>query len=161
LIEYLNAFPVRRNTADLGAIKEALRRLKAGRLLVLFPEGTRTQDGRIQPFLPGMGAIARKARVPVIPTLIDGMYQAWPKGQKLPGPANVVIEYGRPLLPSAYSGLSVACTMDLIRDRIVAMQQAWHDRVAERRLGWSRGTGDAPHVRHREDLIESEPAPVT
>ena len=49
LIEYLNAFPVKRNTADLGAIKETLRRLKAGRVVLTFPEGTRTVDGSIGP----------------------------------------------------------------------------------------------------------------
>jgi len=136
LIEYLNAFPVRRNTADLGAIKEALRRLKAGRLLVLFPEGTRTEDGRIQPFLPGMGAIARKARVPIVPTLIDGMYQAWPKGQRFPSPADVIIQYDRAIQPDVYAGLSVEDLMEMIRGRIVAMQRAWHGRVPQRRLQW-------------------------
>jgi len=55
LIEYLNAFPIRRQSADLRAIKESLRRLKRGCVLVLFPEGTRTPDGRIGPLLPGLG----------------------------------------------------------------------------------------------------------
>jgi len=136
LIEYLNAFPIRRNTADLGAIKEALRRLKSGRLLVLFPEGTRTEDGRIHPFLPGMGAIARKARVPIVPTLIDGMYQAWPKGQRFPSPADVIIEYGQAIQPHAYADLSIEDLMALIRDRLVTMQLRWHGRLPQRRLEW-------------------------
>lgn len=134
LIESLNAFPVRRNTADLGAIKESLRRLKQGRILVLFPEGTRTSDGRIGPMLPGLGAIAKKAEVPIVPTLIDGVYQAWPRDRKLPGPGNVIIEYGQPILPPEYAGLTADQLMDLVRGRLIAMQERWHSRVPSRRL---------------------------
>ena len=138
LIVYLNAFPVRRQTADLNAIKEALRRLKQGRLLVVFPEGTRTEDGRIQPFLPGLGAIARKARVPIVPTLIDGMHAAWPRDRALPSPGNIVIEYDRPITPEAYADLSVEELMETIRGRLIALQRKWHDRLPERRLNDER-----------------------
>lgn len=134
LIEYLNAFPVRRQTADLRAVKEALRRLKQGRLLVLFPEGTRTADGRIQPFLPGFGAIARKARVPIVPTLIDGMQTAWPRDRRFPSPGSVLIEYGQPIRPDAYAGLSIEQLMEMIRGRLVTLQRKWHGRLPERRL---------------------------
>ena len=81
LIGYLNAFPVRRGTADLAAIKESMRRLRQGRVLLLFPEGTRTPNGRIQPLLPGMFAIAKKTGVPIVPVFVDGMFQAWPRHQ--------------------------------------------------------------------------------
>jgi 1-acyl-sn-glycerol-3-phosphate acyltransferase len=134
LIKYLNAFPVRRQTADLNAVKEALRRLKQGRLLLLFPEGTRTEDGRIQPFLPGLGAIARKARVPIVPTLIDGVHAAWPRDRVLPSPGNVIVEYDRPITPEAYADLSVEQLMETVRGRIIALQRKWHDRLPERRL---------------------------
>lgn len=134
LIASLNAFPVRRNTADLSAIKEALRRLKQGRAIVLFPEGTRTEDGTVGPMLPGLAAIAKKAEVPVVPTLIDGVFQAWPRDQKLPGPGNVIIEYGRPIQPNEYADLSADQLMNLIRNRLLAMQQSWHGRVPSRRL---------------------------
>jgi 1-acyl-sn-glycerol-3-phosphate acyltransferase len=134
LIESLNAFPVRRNTADLAAIKEAMRRLKQGRVVVLYPEGTRTEDGRIGPMLPGLGAIARKAGVPIVPTLIDGVFQAWPRSRKLPGPGDVIIEYGRPITPREYADLTAEGLMDLVRNRLLAMQQRWHSRVPRRRL---------------------------
>jgi 1-acyl-sn-glycerol-3-phosphate acyltransferase len=136
LIESLNAFPVRRNAADLSAIKESLRRLKQGRVVVLFPEGTRTPDGRIGPMLPGLSAIAKKAGVPVVPTLIDGVFQAWPRDRKLPGPGNVIVEYGRPILPSEYEDLSQGQLTELLRERLLAMQRRWHGRVPERRLEW-------------------------
>ena len=141
LIESLNAFPVRRNVADVGAVKESLRRLRRGMSLVVFPEGTRTPDGRIGPMLPGLGAIARKARVPIVPTLIDGAFQAWPRGARFPRPGNVVIEYGPAILPDAYAGLDAGQLMDLIRSRLIAMQQRWHGRLPERRLEWLGAKG--------------------
>jgi len=142
LITSLNAFPVQRSTADFGAIKEALRRLKQGHLVVVFPEGTRSPDGRIHPMLPGLGAIAKRARVPVIPTLIDGVFQAWPKERLLPRSGNVIVEYGRPIQPEQYSDLQPAELMDRVRGRLLEMQHCWHSRVPERRLQWYQPSPD-------------------
>jgi len=136
LIRYLNAFPVRRQSADIGAIKESLRRLKQGRVLLLFPEGTRTPDGQIKPMLPGLGAIAKKARVPIVPTLIDGVFQVWPKGQSLPNRGDVIVKYGQPVLPDEYADLSPEELMAMVRGRLVAMQQSWHSRLSAKRLQW-------------------------
>lgn len=134
LIESLNAFPVRRNTADLGAIKEALRRIKQGRVVVVYPEGTRTEDGRIGPMFPGLGAIAKKAEATIVPTLIDGVFQAWPRDRKFPRLGDVIIEYGPPILPNEYADLNAEQLMELVRGRLIAMQQRWHGRVPRRRL---------------------------
>jgi 1-acyl-sn-glycerol-3-phosphate acyltransferase len=86
--------------------------------------------------LAGLGAIAKKAQVPLIPTLIDGVYQAWPKGQLFPSPADVVIEYGEALRPEEYAALSAPEVMDALRGRLQAMQQRWHSRIPKRRLKW-------------------------
>jgi len=134
LIRSLNAFPVRRNEADIGAIKESLRRLRDGAALVIFPEGTRTTDGRIGPMLPGLAAIARKARVPIVPVLIDGMFRAWPRTRAFPGPGDVVVHYGEPIMPEAYAGLSPGALMEEIRRRLVALQERWHRRGPHRGL---------------------------
>jgi 1-acyl-sn-glycerol-3-phosphate acyltransferase len=146
LIKYLNAFPVRRQSADIGAIKESLRRLKRGRVLVLFPEGTRTPDGRIGPLLPGLGAIAKKANIPIVPTLIDGMYQAWPKDRQLPAPGNVIVEYGEPIRPDAYAHLTPEELMAMVRTRLIEMQRRWHRRLPERRLQWFDSEANRPSV---------------
>lgn len=128
LLYRLNAFPVRRGTADIGAIKESLRRLKQGHVLVVFPEGTRTPDGRIKDMLPGLGTIAKKARIPIVPTLIDGMQNAWPRARLLPRPGDVIVEYGPALWPEEYADLSVDELMNLLRARLVEMQNRWHGR---------------------------------
>ncbi len=123
LIVSLNCFPIRRETADLRAIKEALRRLKAGFPVVAFPEGTRTIDGSIGTMHAGVILIAKKARVPVLPTLIDGAFQSWPRDARLPRPGRVTIAYGEPIEPALLQTLTDDECVELVRDRIVALQQ--------------------------------------
>ena len=97
LIVSLNAFPVKRGTADLGAIKEAMRRLKQGGQVILFAEGTRTLDGRIGPFLPGVAVLSQRAADWTVPVVIDGAFEAWPRTQSLPGLGSVVVQYAPPI----------------------------------------------------------------
>jgi len=142
LITSLNAFPVKRNTADLGAIKESLRRLKNGMSLVVFPEGTRTPDGRIHPMFPGLASIAKKAGAPIVPVLIDGMYQAWPKGSAFPRTGSVIIQYGGLIPPAEYAGLSADELVQSLRKRLIEMQHRLHESLPERRLPWHKKQPD-------------------
>jgi 1-acyl-sn-glycerol-3-phosphate acyltransferase len=122
LIESLNAFPVRRGAADTAALKEAMRRLKAGGQLVVFPEGTRTEDGRIGPFLPGLGLLARRAADWIVPTVIDGAYECWPRSQPLPLPGKIVIVYGRPIPGRSLGRQNERAWIARVRERMIAMQ---------------------------------------
>jgi 1-acyl-sn-glycerol-3-phosphate acyltransferase len=129
LIESLNAFPIKRGTADLGAIKETLRRLKAGALVVTFPEATRTPDGSLQPMAPGVILLARKARVPLVPAAIMGAFESWPRHARLPRPHPVVIAYGQPLSPDTLANLPDDACIAEVRRRI----QELMDRFGARR----------------------------
>lgn len=96
-IESLNAFPVRRGAADVTAVKEMLRRLNDGRVVVVFPEATRTRDGSISPINANALAVAKKAGAAIVPTVIDGAFEAWPRDQMLPAPRRMYISY-RPVI---------------------------------------------------------------
>jgi len=93
LISKFNAFPVKRGSADTGAMKEAMRRIKAGGQMVVFAEGTRTLDGRIGPFLPGVALLAQRAAEWTVPVVIDGAFEVWPRTQRLPSPGHIVVQY--------------------------------------------------------------------
>lgn len=95
-IRSLYAFPVRQGKGDVGAMKESIRLLQAGWLLNVFPEGGRTPDGRLHPAQKGAGLMVRRAGVPVLPTVIDGSYEAWPRGARFPKPHPIRILYGEP-----------------------------------------------------------------
>ncbi len=118
----LNAYPVRRGTADISAIKETLRRLKEGKVVVAFPEGTRTRDGSIGSFLPGVPAVALKARTLIVPVLIHGAYRSWPRHRHFPLPAEVIVVYGPPIDPVPYADRGVEALTDAVRDALIRLQ---------------------------------------
>jgi 1-acyl-sn-glycerol-3-phosphate acyltransferase len=97
VIRSLNAFPVEQGAGDVGAVKETISRLQEGHVLNIYPEGTRSYDGNMLPLERGVGLVIRRAKVPVVPAVIDGAYKAWPKGGKFFRPATIRIMYGPPL----------------------------------------------------------------
>lgn len=97
LLRWLNAFPVRQGSGDVGAVKQTIARLKEGRALAIFPEGSRTDHGDLLPVQRGVGLVLRRARVPAVPVVIDGSFQAWPLWKKLFRPSNIRLVYGPPM----------------------------------------------------------------
>ena len=78
--------PIDRERGGLGGIKTALKILDAGEALLVFPEGTRTNDGRLQPLLPGFCALARRSGATIVPVAINGAFAAMPRGSHFPRP---------------------------------------------------------------------------
>lgn len=97
LIRNLNAFPVRQGAGDVGAMKETIRRLQQGHMLVIYPEGSRTDTGDLLPIAPGAALVIRRAGVPVIPAIIEGSFQAWPRWRRIFRPHQIAVMYGPPL----------------------------------------------------------------
>jgi 1-acyl-sn-glycerol-3-phosphate acyltransferase len=112
LIRSLGAFPVKQGAGDVGAMKETIARLHEGRALNIFPEGSRTENGELLPIEKGVGLVIRKAKVPVVPVVIDGSFGAWPRKNKLPRPHPIRILYGRPLDLSSMNREQVIETID-------------------------------------------------
>lgn len=97
LLHMVNAFPVRQGAGDVGAVKETINRLAAGHVLNIYPEGQRTLDGEIGPLLGGVSLIIRRARVPVVPAVITGSFEAWPVYRRWFRPHPIRVEFGPPL----------------------------------------------------------------
>jgi 1-acyl-sn-glycerol-3-phosphate acyltransferase len=87
----------REKGSDLNALKKAIKVLKNGDLLAMFPEGTRTPDGNLQPAKGGLGFLALKAGMPVVPAYIDGTFKAFKKGSKFIKPYAITVYYGKPI----------------------------------------------------------------
>jgi len=122
LIGSLYAFPVRRGTADLAAVKEALRRLKAGGVVLVFPEGTRTRDGSIGPMHGGPAAIAARAGVPIVPMVIDGAFEAWPRTRRLPRPHLIRVACGRAVSVGGAGAGAPEAVMASVRRQMLDLQ---------------------------------------
>ncbi len=118
----MHGVPVEREGVDAGAVRRVVRLLRAGRGLVLFPEGTRTRDGSVGPFRPGFAVLASLARVPVVPVAIEGAFEAWPRGRLLPGPGRLRVAYGEAMAPPR--GGRGACEefARRVRERVVALK---------------------------------------
>jgi len=93
----LGGFPVERGARDLRAMKKALAAVRAGKVLCLYPEGTRNFGKELLPFLPGAAWIAVAEGAPVVPVGIDGTGDIWPRGSRGPRRAKVRITFGEPI----------------------------------------------------------------
>ncbi|HEY3197937.1 MAG TPA: lysophospholipid acyltransferase family protein [Nitrospirales bacterium] len=96
-LRYLGWIPIRRGRVDRKAFDEAVRRLKAGQVVVIYPEGTRTEDGQLQPGKPGIGIMAATAGCPVVPALLEGTYEALPPGAKWIRLRPIRVAFGKPM----------------------------------------------------------------
>lgn len=97
LIWALNAFPVEQGSGDVGAVKESIRRLADGHMLNVFPEGSRTPDGDIHPLEKGVGLVIRRAKVTVVPVVVDGSFEAWPRFRPGPRCHPIRVMFGTPI----------------------------------------------------------------
>ncbi len=83
LIRSVFAIPVKREQGDLSAMRKVIEVLKQGDGVCLYPEGTRTEDGKISPFKSGLGLLCRRGNAAIVPAVIDGAFECWPRTQKL------------------------------------------------------------------------------
>ena len=112
LISSLSAFPVARGQADVTSIKQIIEKLKQDKVVLLFPEGTRTTDGRITKVKSGFDLIARRGKAFAVPVVIEGAFEAWPRNRKLPGTGHhISIMFGKPVSPQQ--------AKDMPRDQLV------------------------------------------
>ena len=97
LLPKLNVIPVNLEGNDRSALKALIRILRGGDAALVFPEGSRTPDGNLQPALPGLGLVIAKTRAPVVPMRIFGAFDAWPIGGKIHLGPRITIVVGEPI----------------------------------------------------------------
>ena len=97
LIRNCNAFPVKQGKGDVGAMKKTIELLQTGHAVLVFPEGARTEDGNLQTIAAGAALVVKRAKVPVVPLVIDGAYGVWPRHRKLPRLGPVRVLFGKPI----------------------------------------------------------------
>jgi 1-acyl-sn-glycerol-3-phosphate acyltransferase len=125
----VNCIPVDRNGGNVFCLREALRRIRNGRVVCIFPEGGRTIDGKMSEAEQGVGFLVHKARVPVVPVYIRGSFETLPKHKKIPSfRSNIEIMIGHVIRPKEYADEGETgkrkydYTVNKIMDRIQELQ---------------------------------------
>ena len=93
----INVVPIEPR-ADMSALKIIIRLVKQGRATAIFPEGSRTFNGELQPAQPGLGLMIAKTLAPVVPIRIIGAYEAYPRTKKFPKCHPITIVIGEPII---------------------------------------------------------------
>ena len=106
----LNAVPVDREGGGAAGLRAILDRLLQGGGIVLFPEGTRTADGRLQRARSGIGLTVIKSTAPVVPVRVFGTFEAWGRHRRWPRPHRIAVKYGLPMDFAALRAEAKTCS---------------------------------------------------
>ena len=97
LFPAMNVIPVERDGNDMSALREVIKKVKDGNAVLLFPEGTRSVDGNLQPARAGIGLVIAKTAAPVLPMRIFGAYEAFPKNARRFQLSQITVVIGEPI----------------------------------------------------------------
>jgi long-chain acyl-CoA synthetase len=114
----VQVIPVDMETKLSSAMQLSAYVLRQGRVLCVFPEGSRSRDGKIKPFKKGVGILAKELNVPLVPVAIDGTYEMMRPGRLVPRPGRVTVTFGRPVHPE---GLTYEKIVEQLQAEVVKM----------------------------------------
>ena len=135
LIDSLDAIPLETHGIGFAGIKESIKRLKNGEIILVFPEGGRTWDGKIAPFLSGSLVLAQRTKVAIFPAAISGCYESYPRTSKYPSLwGRIRVVFGKPILYEEIKDLSEEELRRLCETRISELLQE----AESRRRTWQR-----------------------
>ena len=120
LIASVDAIPLDQDGIGFQGIKETIRRLRNNEMVLIFPEGSRSYDGKPVPFMKGYINIAVKTKAVIVPTAIVGAFEAFPRQNKFPSffKKGLRIEYGIPITPADYEGMAEEELHNLVESRV-------------------------------------------
>ncbi|MBC8106801.1 MAG: 1-acyl-sn-glycerol-3-phosphate acyltransferase [Anaerolineae bacterium] len=120
LITNLNSISINEKEGDAVAIRKAIKELAKGRCVLIFPEGSRTPDGNLQPFKRGAWVLVSRAKCSVLPVAIEGAFDAWPRSQRFPSlwRQRVMVSYGEPISFDRLEAMGPDASLKLIAETI-------------------------------------------
>ena len=108
--------PVDRDGGGAAGLRAILDRLLLGGAIILFPEGTRTRDGKLQPARSGIGLTVIKSAAPVVPVRVFGTFEAYGRHLRLPRPRRVAVKYGQPMRFEQLRAEAKICTKPRLKE---------------------------------------------
>ena len=120
LIKNLHAMPIKQGAGDAGAMKITIAKLNAGKMMVVFPEGSRTSDGEMLEFQRGIAVLIKRANCQIVPVGIAGAFDVWPRTKKLPRllTKRIVVCFGDPIDSSELMADGTDAAIETLFDRV-------------------------------------------
>src|SRR5499427_4274380 len=140
LLRNWNSVPVDREGGGAAGLKAILDRLLDGGAIILFPEGTRTRDGKLQPARSGIGLTVIKSDAPVVPVHVFGTFKAFGRHMKFPRPRRIAVKYGQPMLFEELRAEAKGCE----KPRLKAIYQQVADEILAAIAKLEPRTDEAP-----------------
>jgi 1-acyl-sn-glycerol-3-phosphate acyltransferase len=144
VITALDAVPIDREASAVAAMKVVIGRLQAGAAVIVFPEGTRTSDGRLGDIKGGFAILAKRARVPIAPVAIVGAYECWPRTRRFPRPGRIRLEFGRVLTAAEVAALDEQTLVAECTRRLAALDARGRAALARERVREPAGSPAGP-----------------
>jgi 1-acyl-sn-glycerol-3-phosphate acyltransferase len=118
----INVIPIKRRKPSSTGIKTGIKKLKAGNGLCVFPEGTRSPDGRIAPFMSGFSLLCRLTKATIVPVLIDGAVERWPRHSKIIKPGRIFICFYTAIPPDQIKNMSDKELSSMLENTLKCLQ---------------------------------------
>jgi 1-acyl-sn-glycerol-3-phosphate acyltransferase len=120
LIRSLGAVPIDLHGSAISGLKTMLRLLKQDEAVLVFPEGSRTPNGKLQPFKAGFCPLARRSGAAIVPVAIEGAFHSLPLRARFPRPVQIALQFGPPIMPSEIAALGDEQLVELVAARVAA-----------------------------------------
>jgi len=118
IIRNLNAIPVTQGETDVGAMRKCIAELNNGQALLIFPEGSRTPTGKVEPFETGTMLIIKRAKPLVMPVALDGAFDVWKRGAWPKFRGRLGVSYGRPIPAELIIAMGADKGLAFLRDEV-------------------------------------------
>lgn len=124
LLRWLGAISIRQREGDAAAIRAAIAELKKGRMILIFPEGSRSPDGALQSFKRGAWLLMSRSGCDILPAAVEGAFDAWPRDRTLPRlfGCRCAVKFGPVISAKTLGELGPDAGLDLLAERIDAMR---------------------------------------
>ena len=136
LIRHLNSHPVSREASDAATFRLIIGLLQSGQKVILFPEGMRTFDGKLQPIERGLSFLMMRAKCPIQPVYVQGTFEAWPRTRVFPKLfGRICCVFGSPIEWEEFEGLEKREAEKKIMDRMALSLKSLKDWVESGAVG--------------------------